>query len=747
MSGKVKITAVGKGELYNSIEDDIYSSNLEIELDKNYGVLIPNMPINIIVNCKVSKSTTQPLLRARLDVEIINNDNSTIDDVAMMVVSDINSQLDSIITSENWYQYSDGFYYYVQSTDLQIPGNSQLREIDARRTDIIVPFINKGITFPKYVNSQHSGMGIKIRIIFQAIQNYIPDNNGNKIANTIRNSLTIFDNFAKDNYINMPANNFNVSKTGDKVSISFKEGVEYPSNVKLPERTSDGELITNISKDLFSGSATIKNVYIPSSYTSIDDRAFEKSGIITVDASDSQITKIPNYAFYNSKITSIKLPKTCVEIGNFAFNGSFLQSIELPDALTTIGSCAIFSCNYLVSLKIPANVNSISDNGICYNSNLKYVEVDDANSKYYDVDNKMIVSSDGKLLCYTCGSDDKILTIPDEVVELCENTLSFAHKLSKIVLGKNLAYIKTQLSHRLTSIDIASNTNFVQKDDGNGNQLFMTKDNKKIIIAFLSSTASTLNIIDGVESIAATGNSASGVPNITTLQIGKDFKCNDGGSGNVVINLSKLCRISVSEQNTTLKTVTGKELMSKNGKNFYRFVNYPSITTYSVPDGVEEIRPYAFYYVRTLEELTIPNSTTTLYVGAIYGMYDLKKINGMENLSNINGYALSYCNQLQELKIGGAIKQGVAAHNTNLKSITIYGNCTSISERFADNCTNLEWVEFQGDEPPTFESSLMFQNTNTSFVIYVPDDAVEDYKSAKNFTIFANRIKPVSQKS
>ena len=63
MSGRVKITAVGKGKGYNSIEDTD-TCNLVINLQDGYKVLIPGMEIEAYANVKVHKSTTKPLIRA-----------------------------------------------------------------------------------------------------------------------------------------------------------------------------------------------------------------------------------------------------------------------------------------------------------------------------------------------------------------------------------------------------------------------------------------------------------------------------------------------------------------------------------------------------------------------------------------------------------------------------------------------------------------------------------------------------------
>ena len=200
MSGKVEIVAVGKGATYNSIEDGVSSANLVIEYDNDYGVLIPGEPIGVYANCKVSQSTTQPLLRAKLILELKNPDTNTdYDDSELNIISNLNQQLNDIIVGDNsWYLHSDGYYYYVKTINSDDPKSSILKEVDASDGDTIVNFITQPIEFPKNVTSEFSGLAVKFKITFQAIQNYIPDENGNKLQNTIQNSLRIFDNFLDD---------------------------------------------------------------------------------------------------------------------------------------------------------------------------------------------------------------------------------------------------------------------------------------------------------------------------------------------------------------------------------------------------------------------------------------------------------------------------------------------------------------------------------------------------------------------
>ena len=136
ISGKVEIIAVGKGDEYNSIENGVSSSNLVIELDKGYKVLIPGMPLRMDVNCKVKRSTTKPLLRAWLSLDLYDVETmEKIDDWGedAGVIIDINNQLDSVITTNSkWVLHNDGFYYYVTSIDSTNTGDSILQEIDAK---------------------------------------------------------------------------------------------------------------------------------------------------------------------------------------------------------------------------------------------------------------------------------------------------------------------------------------------------------------------------------------------------------------------------------------------------------------------------------------------------------------------------------------------------------------------------------------------------------------------------------------
>ena len=105
------------------------------------------------------------------------------------------------------------------------------------------------------------------------------------------------------------------------------------------------------------------------------------------------VTRVSDYAFSPEywQMASVSMPSTVLSIGDYAFNGVPLKSIQqiktvnaarkiegasneplasfLPDDLQTIGIHAL-SGTLITSLTIPANVNSIGEGALSYNSNL-----------------------------------------------------------------------------------------------------------------------------------------------------------------------------------------------------------------------------------------------------------------------------------------------------------------------------------------------------------------------------------------
>lgn len=115
--------------------------------------------------------------------------------------------------------------------------------------------------------------------------------------------------------------------------------------------------LTAIGSYAFHNCQGMGQLYIPASVTSIDWKAFLAcSAFIDVDSAN------PNYSseeglLYNKSGTTL-----------FYCPSSKTGSLTLPATVTTIEICALYYCNHLDTLHIPASVTYIGENALFFNS-------------------------------------------------------------------------------------------------------------------------------------------------------------------------------------------------------------------------------------------------------------------------------------------------------------------------------------------------------------------------------------------
>ena len=123
-----------------------------------------------------------------------------------------------------------------------------------------------------------------------------------------------------------------------------------------------------------------------------------------------------------------------------------------------------------------------------------------------------------------------------------------------------------------------------------------------------------------------------------------------------------------------------------------------------IPESVDEIGLEAFTSCSSLTSITIPNAVTTIGKNSFDGC-------------------------------------------TGLTSITIPASVTSIGNYAFRDCTSLETVTILSPSVTTLYSGDAFSNTSVDLVIYVPYEAIEDYKTASNWSFYESKIKGWLQKS
>lgn len=103
--------------------------------------------------------------------------------------------------------------------------------------------------------------------------------------------------------------------------------------------------VHEIGSNNFEGCTDLTSIIFPEGLTTIGRNAFLRSGIKTIDLSGTKVSDISNYAFQESKVTSIKLPSTMTEIKPWAFAYMRdLTDVDLSESkVSSIGTEAFLS--------------------------------------------------------------------------------------------------------------------------------------------------------------------------------------------------------------------------------------------------------------------------------------------------------------------------------------------------------------------------------------------------------------------
>lgn len=185
--------------------------------------------------------------------------------------------------------------------------------------------------------------------------------------------------------------------------------------------------------------------------------------------------------------------------------------------------------------------------------------------------------------------------------------------------------------------------------------------------------------------------------------------------------------------------------------NDYAISYFPNLTTIILPETLTTIGRCGIYENRKLTGITIPNTVTSIgqaafqYCGYNATTFTVNMSNNVvsvgidafractktpslhfpDTLTTIGNSALSFMHALTDVYIGTGI-QTIGSNLFQGRGIDI-----PITLRIA------------ATTPPTLGTGLFQANTN--YKIYVPDASVNDYKTASNWSTWADYIYPLSE--
>lgn len=158
------------------------------------------------------------------------------------------------------------------------------------------------------------------------------------------------------------------------------------------------------------------------------------------------------------------------------------------------------------------------------------------------------------------------------------------------------------------------------------------------------------------------------------------------------------------------------------------FNNCINLALTKLPSGITSISSNTFNNCPKLALTELPSGITLIGDFAFCGCTNLALTELPENITLIDSYVFYGC--------------------TSLTEMTCLGDITRVSDAAFNGCTNLTKLAF----PNITSVPTVYTNTFTSTpiesgtgYIYVPDDLVDSFKSASDWSSYANQIKPISE--
>ena len=167
-------------------------------------------------------------------------------------------------------------------------------------------------------------------------------------------------------------------------------------------------------------------------------------------------------------------------------------------------------------------------------------------------------------------------------------------------------------------------------------------------------------------------------------------------------------------------------------------VNLPKCT--SIVDNV-------FSGCTSLTTINLPECTSIGY-GAFSDCTNLTTVD-LPKCTSIGEYAFKKRTNLTTIDLPECTTLGYQTFMdcTSLTTVNL-PKCTSIGASAFYRCTNLTTIILSNNQVATLEDIYAFYNssiTNGTGYIYVPDNLVDSYKTATNWSTYANQIKPISE--
>ena len=419
-----------------------------------------------------------------------------------------------------------------------------------------------------------------------------------------------------------------------------------------------------------------------------------------------------------------------------------LVSLKLPNEFRTLPSWAVSNCEVLVDLTVGTGTRTLDDYAINNNWSLLHVTLPEGLTKVGDESiarNESLIS----------------LELPNTLTTVAKFAFCANSDLQSVTFGtglKEVAYGMFKWCYSLESIDLSNSSvetiGSYAFSNCTGIKSVKFPSSLRTIGAYAFEVCSELESISIPEGLETVGNGAFMQCNLRTLSLPNSVK--ELGNSAFAFN-KQLSKIELGTGVDWIPTMC------------FEFCN--SLESLDLPDHITEIGPKAFMYCASLKTLNFPASLKWIDDQAFYGCEAIEEVDIPDQVEEIGESVFRGCSNLRKATLGKGLKE--------LPKETFY-SCYSLSElnlsegmetlcRFAfDGCESLHTLILPStvkvlENGLTFNYQSFLENIvcyatvppvgNSSTAepwygcydkarVYVPEESVEDYISAKIWAKF-----------
>ncbi len=331
--------------------------------------------------------------------------------------------------------------------NLSIKGNGSMREFTEQNTDDgyeNAPWYEKYNNYIKKVTIEESVTFIQensfinmVSLESVSIESYVSNISAGAFANCTKlSNLHI-----GANVINIGQQSFSNCPNLTTITI-----VEKNENLAVVDNVLYNKNITSLL--LYPSNKAGESYIMPNSVTEVYSGAFYESKNLKQITLSTNLTTIPQDAFYSSSITSITIPSKVTTIQDNAFgNCQSLESVVFNENLTYIGCRAFQNCTSLKEIKLSEKLEQIGEYAF-YNCNS--VTTIYVNEKLGEVGNYAFSKCEGMTDLYIKNA--MVLSECVEKTESCGKMFANAKKLyiAQSLLGGTSGDYFTQVSNDIT---------------------------------------------------------------------------------------------------------------------------------------------------------------------------------------------------------------------------------------------------------------------------------------------------------